>query len=109
MTLVEEMFPAYTCISRPRIRIARGGSRPQHLGMDQAALETALQVSFVSLPRLFSWNSVSSFNPILQDFIVNLAGMEFGAGAHPGLQAIRYTSVVNDGISELCYNLVSSI
>jgi len=48
---------------RPRIRIARGGSRPQHLGMDQAALETALQ-----------------------DFIVNLAGMEFGAGAHPGLQ-----------------------
>jgi len=48
---------------RPRIRIARGGSRPQHLGMDQAALETALQ-----------------------DFIVNLAGMEFGAGANPGLQ-----------------------
>jgi len=48
---------------RPRIRIARGGSRPQHLGMDQAALENALQ-----------------------DFIVNLAGMEFGAGAHPGLQ-----------------------
>ena len=24
----------------------------------------------------------------LQDFIVNLAGMEFGAGGHPGLQVI---------------------
>ena len=25
---------------------------------------------------------------LLQDFIVNLAGMEFGAGANPGLQVI---------------------
>eukprot|EP00092_Neocalanus_flemingeri_P005537 GFUD01005967.1.p1 GENE.GFUD01005967.1~~GFUD01005967.1.p1 ORF type:complete len:442 (-),score=152.13 GFUD01005967.1:334-1659(-) len=51
-----------------RIRIARGAPNraggPQNLGMDQAALENALQ-----------------------DFIVNLAGMEFGgAAAGPGAQ-----------------------
>ena len=38
-----EMY-APLSLPRPRIRIARGGSRPQHLGMDQAALENALQV-----------------------------------------------------------------
>ena len=41
-------------IRRPRIRIARGGSRPQHLGMDQAALETALQVTSLLLMSHFS-------------------------------------------------------
>jgi len=56
-----------------RIRIARGApSRPvggpQNLGMDQAALETALQ-----------------------DFIVNLAGMEFGgAGGAPGAAQFHF-------------------
>ena len=38
-----EMYVPFS-LPRPRIRIARGGSRPQHLGMDQAALENALQV-----------------------------------------------------------------
>jgi len=48
-----------------RVRIARGAARqaggPHNLGMDQAALENALQ-----------------------DFIVNLAGMEFGGAAGGG-------------------------
>ena len=30
----------------------------------------------------------------LQDFIVNLAGMEFGAGGHPGLQVWRVIKVL---------------
>ena len=43
---VQKILEMYAPLSlpRPRIRIARGGSRPQHLGMDQAALENALQV-----------------------------------------------------------------
>jgi len=59
---------------RPRIRIARGGNmaRPQNLGMDQVALENALQ-----------------------DFIVNLAGMDFGGvhgGAGPGAAQIHFVN-----------------
>lgn len=60
---------------RPRIRIARGGNlaRPQNLGMDQVALENALQ-----------------------DFIVNLAGMDFGgvqgAGAGPGAAQFHFVN-----------------
>lgn len=56
-----------------RIRIARGapnrpGGGPQNLGMDQAALETALQ-----------------------DFIVNMAGIEFGgAGGVPGAAQFHF-------------------
>lgn len=61
--------------TRPRIRIARGGNlaRPQNLGMDQVALENALQ-----------------------DFIVNLAGMDFGgvqgAGAGPGAAQFHFVN-----------------
>lgn len=74
--------------------------------MDQAALETALQVtSLISAVYLIDFNwmklllmghadlALPEYSSIfekcsLQDFIVNLAGMEFGAGGHPGLQVI---------------------
>ena len=38
------------------------------------------------------WEFLSSV--FLQDFIVNLAGMEFGAGGHPGLQVWRMIKVL---------------
>ena len=72
--------------------------------MDQAALETALQVILLLLTsnslfqlHLFVLASHADLSLLgvfviecclLQDFIVNLAGMEFGAGANPGLQVI---------------------
>ena len=58
--------------------------------MDQAALENALQVLTQCPNRHFVLffcivqEGIRIFD--FQDFIVNLAGMEFGAGAHPGLQ-----------------------
>ena len=58
--------------------------------MDQAALETALQVTNFMPVISCHGESCADMGDCkwcrLQDFIVNLAGMEFGAGGHPGLQ-----------------------
>ena len=47
-----------------------------------------LSCSFAFVKKKFEFD--------LQDFIVNLAGMEFGAGAHPGLQVSQSLNQSSD-------------